>query len=135
MLVFSKRFAFALLLLLLLVGCGRSSYKLSGTVTFDGKPVPKGEIVFMPDPEAGNRGPGVLADIVDGRYELPLDKGHIGGAYIARLTGFDGAPQKSKELVDPRGTPLFVDHTEKLTLPEESGTRDFMVPPQAKAKN
>jgi len=130
--MFSKRFTLALLMLVLLVGCGKSSYKLSGTVTFDGKPVPEGEIVFMPDPEAGNRGPGVLAEIKNGRYELPLEKGHIGGAYVARITGFDGAPQQAKGLVDPRGTPLFVDHTEKLTLPEESGTRDFAVPPNPK---
>jgi hypothetical protein len=130
--MFPIRFAIALPLLVALLGCGKPSYKLSGTVTYDGKPVPAGEIVFMPDPDSGNRGPGVLAEIKDGRYELPLDKGHIGGAYVARLTGFDGAPQQAKELVDPRGTPLFVDHTEKLTLPEQSATRDFAVPPQPK---
>lgn len=119
-------------LLLALIGCGRSPYKLSGSVTYDGKPVPAGEIVFMPDPGEGNRGPGVLADIKDGRYEMPLNKGHIGGAYLARLTGFDGAPAKAVGLVDPRGTPLFVDHIEKLKLPEESTTRDFSVPVQKK---
>ena len=118
--------------LAIVIGCGRSPYKLSGTVTYDGQPVPVGEIVFMPDPAEGNRGPGVLADIKEGRYEMPLNKGHIGGAYVARLTGFDGAPAKAKGLVDPRGTPLFVDYTEKLKLPEQSTTHDFTVPLQKK---
>jgi hypothetical protein len=119
-------------LLAIAIGCSRSPYQLSGAVTYDGKPVPVGEIVFMPDPAEGNRGPGVLAEIKDGRYEMPLNKGHIGGAYVARLTGFDGAPAKAVGLVDPRGTPLFVDYTEKLKLPEQSTTHDFAVPPQKK---
>lgn len=114
------------------MGCGKSSYTLSGNVTHAGKPVPVGEIVIMPDPAAGNRGPGVLAEIKDGRYETPIGKGHIGGAYIARLTGFDGAPQNAKGLVDPRGTPLFVDYIEKFTLPESVSTRDFDVPVKKK---
>lgn len=124
--------AVTLPLCFLSIGCSRSPYKLSGNVTYDDKPVPVGEIVFMPDPAAGNRGPGVLAEIKEGRYEMPVSKGHIGGAYIARLTGFDGAPAKATGLVDPRGTPLFVDFTEKLTLPEQSTTRDFAVPVQKK---
>jgi hypothetical protein len=125
-------FALVLPLLPVILGCSRSPYQLSGSVTYDGNPVPVGEIVFMPDPAAGNRGPGVLAEIKDGRYEMPSNKGHIGGAYLARLTGFDGAPAKAVGLVDPRGTPLFVDVTEKLTLPEQSTTHDFAVPGQKK---
>ena len=43
--------------LLLAAGCGEAGparYHVSGKVTFNGQPVPAGQIVFEPDPTAGN---------------------------------------------------------------------------------
>lgn len=62
-------------LLLLSLGCGESGSKMhevSGTVTFDDKPVPEGDIAFVPDdkavgPEAGK--------IKDGKYSLKVREG------------------------------------------------------------
>ncbi len=123
------RLAALALLLGTLTGCGGPHHhKLSGHVTFKGQPVPAGEITLMPDADAGNKGPGVLATIKDGRYELPLDKGHKGGPYVARLTGFDGVtPPASDEPLDPRGQPLFVDRVEKFELPAANTTHDFVI--------
>ena len=63
---------------LLLAGCGGPGYRcvtVSGTVTIDDKPVPKGSITFTPT------GPGQTgAPITDGKYRcenVPLGKNHV----------------------------------------------------------
>lgn len=62
----SARFA-ALAVAIAIVGCGKSgapSYaNVSGTVTYNGKPVEKGQITFARDGR-----PPTQADIVDGKY-------------------------------------------------------------------
>ena len=58
-----------------LIGCGRpgpAMYAVSGTVTWQGEPVPKGDIVFIPidgavAPDA--------AKIIDGKYRLKAKAG------------------------------------------------------------
>ena len=53
--------------MLLVAGCGERTYKVSGTVTFDGKPVENGTIVF----EAADSGAGLAnSGIKDGKFEL-----------------------------------------------------------------
>ena len=54
----------------LLVGCGDGGlkrYRVSGDVSFQGKPVPAGSIIFTPDTAKGNAGPQGTANIIDGR--------------------------------------------------------------------
>ena len=73
----------ALSILLTLMGCGSAEdtperYQISGTVSFDGKPVPTGEIVINPD--AGNTGEGSYAVIKNGKYETAPGQGVSGGA-------------------------------------------------------
>jgi len=119
------------------LGCSRGGppYPLSGSVTYDGKPLPVGEIVFMPDPDRGNEGPGVLCFVRDGRYEMPQGKGHVGGAYVAELIGFDGKPPTNVEgPVDLRGKALFPTHVVKIDLPTGAATHDFVVPAQPQAQ-
>jgi len=116
---------------LLLSGCGGpSSYQVSGTVTFDGKTVPAGEVVFTPDSSKGNRGPAFLAEIVDGKYQSPVGRGHIGGAYTARVIGFDGKPAEAKGLVDARGAVLFPEYAVTFDLPAATAVQDISVPPK-----
>ena len=62
-----------------LVGCSKTDSALSGTVTFDGQPVPEGEIILSPDTTRGNQGPGVMARISNGKYATPDERGHWGG--------------------------------------------------------
>ncbi|MFH1302886.1 MAG: hypothetical protein ABIK07_17630 [Planctomycetota bacterium] len=51
---------------------------VSGTVTFDGKPLPEGSIQFVPDVDSTGkpvRGKAVQALISDGKYTLEADQG------------------------------------------------------------
>jgi hypothetical protein len=100
-------------------GCGRSQGQLSGTVTFKGKPVESGEILLTPDDGRGNRGPGVMAEIKDGAFRTPPQRGHWGGAYLARVTGYQGREA------------LFSSYEMKIDLPEGDATYDFAVPASA----
>ncbi len=66
---------FLLVVLVLMVGCGRSgarTYRVSGTVTFNGKPVGEGDIVFLPEDPA--LGPDA-ARIVNGEYVAQVKAG------------------------------------------------------------
>lgn len=113
------------------VGCQRGAgdgpirYQLSGKATYDGEPIPAGEICFDPDPGQGNRGPGGVADIVDGFYKTRREFGVIGGPHVVRISGFDGQPDGELE---PLGSPLFREHQLQAHLPEEPGKIDFDVP-------
>ena len=69
-------------------GCTQEEklYRVSGVVTYDGKPIAKGLIFF--DPQAG--GPQGFANILEGKYDTKQGKGVRGGAYNIRVNGFDG---------------------------------------------
>jgi len=121
-------FAQALLVLGLLVcaGCGGPvSYQVSGHVTYDDKPLPAGVVYFDPDVTKSNDGPQGYAIIKDGSYNTSAEggRGVVGGAYVARIEGFDGRP--GEEL--PLGMPLFTDFTQTLDLPEADSEQDFSV--------
>jgi len=117
--------------LLSIVGCGGDDgprrYNLSGTVTFDGKPIPAGSIIFQPDSSAGNSGPQGAAEIRDGRYDTADGKRLVGGPHIVRITGFEGVAESEMDVVPP----LFPEYQTKADLPKESGTMDFEVPADA----
>jgi hypothetical protein len=60
--------------LMVAVGCssGPRMYKVTGTVTLDGKPLPEGEILFVPDDPKYGPDPG---KIKDGRFEFKAKAG------------------------------------------------------------
>jgi hypothetical protein len=110
-----------------LLGCasGENSYDVSGTVTYDGKPVPKGLIFFDPD------GPGKqgYATIQDGRYNTAeTGKGIGGGKYAVRINGFDGKAGPDAAL----GQGLFPEHIERKDLPAAPSVCDIAVPVKKK---
>jgi hypothetical protein len=109
-----------------LPGCsGEKTYHLSGTVTYKGKPVPKGQIVFEPDASAGNSGQPAYASIVDGHYDTRDDcQGTVGGPHIVQIHGRDGIPRG--ELLN--GLPLFRDYSTTVDIPKGSNKQDFEVP-------
>ena len=117
----------AILPAIVFAGCGGERvYNLSGTVTFQGKPVPAGHIVFEPDASAGNKGPAAFAKIKDGHYDTRILDGHgaIGGPHLVLIHGRDGIPRG--ELLN--GLPLFRDYNTKIDLPKASGEQNFDVP-------
>ncbi|MDY0168936.1 MAG: hypothetical protein RBS80_20490 [Thermoguttaceae bacterium] len=116
-----------------LPGCGRregTQYDLSGTVTFDGQPVPAGQILFVPDTSKGNSGPAAAVPIREGKYDTrSANRGTVGGPHVVTITGFDGKPDPDAEL--PEGRMLFSDHRIEVDLPTKTSTLDFAVPATA----
>ena len=115
-------------LLGLLNGCGRASgpprYVVSGQVTFRDMPVPVGEIIFRPDAEAGNEGPGSVATIRDGAYTTESGRGLVGGPYVVEIVGFDGVSVAEAT----EGGVLFNPISRKINFPKADSTRDFSLP-------
>ena len=106
-----------------LVGCGPKSVEISGTVKFDGKPVPRGRIFFNPDAAKGNEGTQGFAEIRDGIYDTRLKgQGAWGGPTIVVIKGNDGSENFR---------PLFLEYQEAVDLPKETCVRDFNVPASA----
>jgi hypothetical protein len=104
-------------------GCAKEEklHRVSGVVTYNGKPIAKGLIFF--DPKAD--GPQGFANILDGKYDTAQQgKGVRGGSYDVRVNGFDG------KLVNdaPFGNALFPEYTGTKDLPTEDSTYDLIVP-------
>src|SRR5438034_1345515 len=81
-------------------GCadpGPKSYPVSGAVTFDGRPIPYGEVIFTPDGAQKNSGPQGIAKIQDGRYDTRAagGKGMAGGPTVIRVNGMTGPGGKT----------------------------------------
>src|SRR5262245_38503037 len=113
----------------LLGGCGPSErlYDVSGTITYEGKAIPKGLIFF--DPAKGAPGTQGFANIENGKFdtaERGKGKGVRGGTYHIRISGFDGkeAPEA------PFGQFLFPEHQLTKELPAQNQTFDYDVKKQ-----
>lgn len=100
---------------------------VTGKVTFDGEPVPRGTIAFEPATQAGNSGPAGYGTIVDGRFTTHPKMGPVSGAQNVRIAGADG--KATAELID--GKPLFPEYTTTVELPAQAATIDFDVPRSA----
>ena len=106
-----------------LAGCTPQEklYRVSGNVTHNGTPIPKGLIFFDPKVE----GPQGFANIVQGKYDTTQQgKGVRGGSYDVRVNGFDGKVGNEA----PFGQPLFLEYTGSTELPEQDTTYDLDVP-------
>lgn len=113
----------------LIAGCGERErlYDVSGTITFEGKPIPKGLIFFDPDPSSkGTPGTQGFANIENGKYDTAIPgkgRGIGGGAYTIRIGGFDG--KEGPEA--PFGQFLFPEHQLSKELPPRNQTFDYDV--------
>ncbi|PQO31244.1 hypothetical protein C5Y96_12940 [Blastopirellula marina] len=119
-----------LVLLAVSLGCnskaGLATYPVSGTVTYQGKPVPDGSITLIPDSRQGNSGAAVSIDIVNGKFDsATADRGHVGGPHMVRVVGLDG---KGDGDLFPHGQMLFPDYETTLDLPKEGSTQEIVVP-------
>lgn len=76
---------------LFVVGCSGQSQvpriAVTGTVTVDGTPLPKGKVVFTP--AEGNASLMAMAQIVDGRFETPESFGPIPGIQRVEIISTD----------------------------------------------
>ncbi len=128
----SARWMFGLALAASISGCGGSSgpqrYDVSGTVTYEGKPVISGFVYFSPDVELGNKGPGGGAPIADGKFKTGVEKGVVGGPHVVRVVGLDGVPAVVEGEKLPDGKPLFMPYFMNVDFPKKDHTVDITVP-------
>lgn len=105
-----------LLGVLLSAGCGKSDVvPVSGTVTIDGQPLANATVVFEPDSDAKEPGPGSTG-VTDenGRYTLQVMTTNAPGARVGKhkvkITAYEGdakAPSSDPNAVkNPFGKPL-----------------------------
>lgn len=108
-------------------GCrepGPPRYRISGTVTYQGKPVPIGSVLFQPDPGQNNSGPVGSATIKDGVYDTQREgRGFSGGPQIVIVEAFDG--QNIDPDYNPYGSSLTYGYMEPHPLPESDTTLDI----------
>jgi len=125
---FEKASSFVYLLFILSIGCsgpnGPARYEVHGTVTFDGRPVPAGEIVFEPDATQGNSGPQTRASIHNGEYCTPKGKGSVPGPVLVQIRAYDGEPNPESQI----GRELAPAYRTTLELPQENSKQNFDVP-------
>lgn len=110
------------------VGCGQKGprrYDLSGQVTYQGEPVPMGEISFDPvDPQGVGGG---FAPINDGKFDTSVDgRGHLGGEHRVQIVGFSGWVDPNDH--DKGAVPMFPPYETTIDLPTNTDNMDFEVP-------
>ena len=110
------------------MGCGSGGparFDVSGDVTFQGRPIPAGQIIFDPDPRKGTDGPQGFAHIKNGHYDT-RDEGArpVAGAHFVRIDGFDGVPAREM----PQGHLIFPRYTTAVELDPSKTEYDFSVP-------
>lgn len=123
----------------LCAGCGEDRvqrFPVSGKITYAGKSIVVGDIHFDPDTKKGNNGPGGYAIIRNGHYETNPGRGVVGGAYIARISGYDGQEfQIEGEPSFKLGKAMFDEYTMEVEFPRDAVTHDIEIPDQTKKKS
>lgn len=118
------------------LGCGSNGSRVSGKITFQGKPVPAGKIYFTPDGSKGNTGQTGYATITDGTYDTSASGGmEVGqGPMIVAIEGLDPSQRGSAEKGDTSGEEtvkaLFARYETTLDVSGNT-TKDFDVPASA----
>ena len=78
-------------------GCGKSSIErtvVSGTVSYQGVPVEKGQIAFVPEASL----PATIAGVIDGTYRIAPKGGVPVGVHKVKIQAFRTASTPSSEL-------------------------------------
>ncbi|MEW4565482.1 hypothetical protein AB1K70_23345 [Bremerella sp. JC770] len=102
-------------------------YSVKGIVSFQGQPVPSGNIVFEPNADKGESGRACMAMIHNGEYAVSADGGVLPHSYHVRVTGYSGGSRDSgasggdvKE--------LFPEYVTENTFDPENAVLDIEVP-------
>lgn len=86
---------FAVVGLVAATGCGSNVAPVSGRITLDEKPLVNATVIFEPDSDLKNPGPGSQGKTdANGEYALQLftgeAKGAIIGKHVVRITSYEG---------------------------------------------
>lgn len=102
-------------------GCDRGPprYDVTGSVSYAGRPVPSGRLVFTPDRGKGNPGPQGVARIEAGQILIEQDRRVIGGPHWVQLMAFDGNAYEDGEGTQTHGRPLCPILQAAVDLPRE----------------
>lgn len=114
-------------------GCGDGGkYRVTGTVVFQGQPVPAGTIYFHPDKAAGNEGPSGFAQILDGAFDTAAGRGRgaIAGPHDVEISGYTPATLAADN-PEGGGKSLFAGFRQGIELPAAASRHDFVVPDDA----
>lgn len=120
-------------------GCrpaGLPRYHVSGSVTFDGTPVPAGTVSFVPLNSGSGPKPYGFCGIKAGRYASRTGQSPGSGRYRAIVVGCDGVPYQTKiaDVIEnhPHGKKLFPTYVVEVDVPPRHGSVfDFAVPREA----
>ena len=113
-----------------LAGCGRSGPErvvLSGTVTYDGKPIEEGQIRFLP--VKGTKGPMCGTPIVEGKYTADHKGGIPFGNHTIQIDGYHNTGLKAAKgelngggLIGEQYVPWKHNRYSELTITVEPGS-------------
>lgn len=116
---------------LVLVGCGASGpprTHVAGNVTYQGKPVPAGIILFEPDAKRGGDGPQGFAHIKNGKFDTRENgKMVCRGPILVNVQAYDGV---SKGAENPLGSPLFASYEQAVDIGDGEPTLAIEIPKQ-----
>jgi hypothetical protein len=100
-------------------GCGNSNRKtapVEGTITYKGKPVPHGTVMFQPDD-----GPAATGEIQNGRYVLTTDPDGDGAVLGKHKVTVISLEDQSARLPEDRAPLLPAVVPLKYSFPDRSG--------------
>jgi hypothetical protein len=115
---------------LALAGCdddGLDRRRITGTVTYDGKPVEFGAIFFEPTASVGKIAPTVYLPVRDGAFDTGED-GPIPGKYKVVVGGMDMANKRVDDDGITHTAPLFPDYRFEVDIPPPGNTLKVEVP-------
>jgi hypothetical protein len=120
----------AVLALLSVLGCNGKPpmSQISGSVTFKGKPIPAGHVMFTPDVSISG-GQIRMFMVTDGIYDSKKDAepGLLPGPYKVTIAGYDG----KRIPMFFQGKQIFNAIEESLVVGPGVMTKDFVVPDSA----
>jgi hypothetical protein len=124
----SRRLLGGAAVLALAAGCSSEPpmAQISGTVTFNGQPVPAGWISFTPD---ATKGTVRVCQIKDGVYDSSKEgqPGVFPGKNLVKIAGFDG----KKIPLWGQGKQIFNPVDETFDVPAGTSTKDWVIPESA----
>jgi len=118
------------LLFMAVSGCGGDGlerYRVTGEVTYKGKPVEAGMIFFEPAESAGAVAPTSYLAIKDGRYDAGSE-GPTKGKYRVTVGGIDRANEKKDSEGMVHTPSLFPDHKFEVEIPPPNNELNIEIP-------